>query len=106
MRVCDIPDDQADSHFRSQTNILRSTGKVDIDFIGRLETFNEDFTFVCRKIGIHATPPNQLMRSPRGGTRAEHYSSELAELVGARYQEDVVTFVYRFDDDATSTRPK
>lgn len=106
MRVCDIPDDQADSHFRSQTNILRSTGKVNMDFIGRLETFNEDFTFVCRKIGLHATPPGRLMRSSRGGTRAEHYSSELAELVGARYQEDIVTFVYRFDDDTTSTRPE
>ena len=40
-------------HFRPQSDyLLNSKGEMPLDFIGKFENIEQDFQFVCRKIGV------------------------------------------------------
>jgi hypothetical protein len=98
--VCRIPDEVANTHFRSQYVTVCDDGPkktVLADFVGRLETLDEDFRFVAERIGLTAN------LSHTGSTRSKHslsyrdfYDERLAQAVGERYHEDVGLFGYSF----------
>jgi chondroitin 4-sulfotransferase 11 len=88
-RVCEIPDENADMHIRSQTSILRAAGNVKMDFVGHLENFNEDFSVVCQKLSIPFRPLPRLMRTGKKPAGGVLYSQDLFEAVGHRYDADI-----------------
>ncbi len=98
--VCRIPDEVANTHFRSQYITVCDDGPkktVLADFVGRLETLDEDFQFVAERIGLRAN------LSHTGSSRSRHsicyrdfYDERLARVVGERYHEDVNLFGYSF----------
>lgn len=68
-----------------------------VDFIGRLESFDDDFARLCVQLGI---PPRRVERRRAGAPRPSYpsyYSRALADLVGDMYGDDVETFGYAFD---------
>lgn len=94
--VCGIPDEEADSHFRSQHCYIEDhRGHILVDFAGRFETLNSDFKFVADKLGIDSTLPH-LRRTSRIDFR-DYYTTRSRELVRKRYAVDIELFGYSFD---------
>lgn len=69
-----------------------------VDFVGKVENINHDFTHICKKIGV--TPPP--LRHVRSQNIAEHYSAfysdESRKIVEKVYAEDLALFGYGFED--------
>ena len=65
-----------------------------VDFVGRFERLNDDFTEVCRQIGVDAELPHLKSSSHRDFR--SYYDDETSALIGDRFQEDIITFGYDF----------
>ena len=82
--------------FMPQAEWLRGPdGRVIVDFIGRFERLQEDFSTVCDRIGRPDVRLPHLKRSDRPGYR-ELYDDESAAVVRRRFAEDLERFDYRF----------
>ena len=89
-------------HFRPQHSfICDATMRLRADFVGRMETIDRDFDYVCGRLGVSA----KLERTNRSDHRSytEYYTDELRERVAAVYADDIALFGYRFD--APPVRP-
>jgi len=65
-----------------------------VDFIGRMESFDDDWALVCRELGLPvAVPERRNQSTPRGVTR-DSASSELREIVERTYRPDYKIFGY------------
>ncbi len=98
--VASIPDDDADEHFRSQSDYVTSSpGRIAVDFVGRYETLNDDFAHVAHRIGL---PPDirlpRLQTAPRLN-HAHFYTAETRGIVATRYANDIELFEYQFRSD-------
>ena len=89
-----------------------------VDFLGRFETLQADFNFVCEHLGIAHTPVPHVNKSKlrrglvgflhkllSGGGRktiatplrnADYYDEECVEAVRRLYRRDIELFGYRF----------
>ena len=93
--VAAIPDDRAEKHFRSQTRFLYRAGKPLVDFVGRLERFDEDWAEVCRHTRLR--PVARAYNVTGAADRLpleEWYDAGLATLVEERYGEDFTLLGY------------
>lgn len=70
-------------------------GGLLVDFVGRYETLNEDFSHVCRRIGVSARLDRR--NTSRHGDYREYYDDELRALVAGAYRADIEFFGYEFD---------
>lgn len=83
----------ADAHIRLQTSLI----PVDeMDFIGRMENFEDDLLYVMDCLGLEHT------HIPRSNvTSHEHYSSYYTEktrkIIAEKYKRDIKTFGYTFE---------
>lgn len=65
-----------------------------VDHLGRMESFDDDFSAVCREIGLPWTSPERRNRSaPRGITR-DNASADLRSTVEEIYRLDYQVFGY------------
>lgn len=82
--------------FTPQVVFLRdSFGRIDMDFIGRFESLQQDFDTVAKKLGVHAQLPH-LNRSRSEDFRS-FYSDESRDRVAEVYARDILEFGYQFD---------
>lgn len=93
------PDPQRDGHWKSQTETLQRQF-IAYDFIGHVETFQQDFAQLLHRFDA----PAELLANldKRVNTTAQlplaaAYSKELADLVYEIYAEDFVAFGYMWD---------
>ena len=81
--------------YRTQTSqISDESGKCLVDFVGRVETIDEDFVEICRRIGIRSNLGHQNKSSHR--PYREYYSDETREIAAKIYAEDIAKFSYSF----------
>jgi hypothetical protein len=69
---------------------------TNVNFVMRYERLDEDFCEACRRIGIPFEPLAVRNKSERGPF-AQYYDPELADLVRARFKEDINHFGYEFN---------
>lgn len=97
-------------HLASQTKFLKGhySGNIDkfpyIDFIGRFENLQEDFNFICNKIGL---PLTKLMHINKSKPKILNFNSDLKydkvftekekEALKNRFEDDIKTFNYSFN---------
>jgi len=83
-------------HFRSQYEyIIDEHSEPIIDYIGRFETYQQDFNTVCDKIGIpRQQPPHMNITNHKHYT--EYYDDETREIVAKKYARDIEYFGYKF----------
>lgn len=100
--VHEIPDAEANPHFRSQYEVICGPGKdrpIMADFVGRYENLAQDFEVVSKKIGNgqRLSLPHLLpSKSREGRPYAEFYDDRLRRLVRERFREDIEIFDYSF----------
>lgn len=94
--VCEIPDENADSHFKSQHKFIATNDdKFCVDFIGRFEKIEEDFEYVARKISAPSLNLSYINKSDRQEYK-KYYKSQLVQKVYERYSRDLELFGYNF----------
>ena len=89
---------------RPQTDYVSDgNGKIIVDFIGRFENIDSDFSRLCKELNI---PYEKLGKA--NASKHLHYSyyytTELIELVGELYFSDCKTFGYRFERPSIASR--
>jgi len=93
-------------HWMSQCRLIRAfltQGRKirisEFDFIGRLETFEEDFKHVLNSIGapVNDIPWKHKQLAKSGKTHKDFYTNQkLIDDVGKYYEEDIDRFKYAF----------
>ena len=83
------------SEISQRSFLVDDKGNLDVDFVGRFEHLNADFSAICAKVGVKLTLPHA--NSSRRGDYRVYYTDELAELVGKRLSDDIAAFDYHFD---------
>ncbi|MDX1408960.1 MAG: sulfotransferase family 2 domain-containing protein, partial [Saprospiraceae bacterium] len=71
-------------------------GHCRVDFIGRFETLEEDFTEVCKQLGLPCTGLPHVNRSEEIRDYRRHYDEESRHLIGIYYEKDIEAFHYTF----------
>lgn len=82
---------------RPQTYWLKSfDGDIHLDFIGRFENLEEDFTKVCKYLDIpHISLPHRIKGSSEDYT--DYYDPESKRIISEVYQEEIDLFNYSFN---------
>jgi hypothetical protein len=93
-------------HMRNQIeHIVDLKGNIMMDFVGRVENLDEDFSYVCEKIGykdlnlphmnhVGYHSGEKLTTRPHYST---HYTPELIAMVAERSKADIDLFNYTFE---------
>jgi len=74
--------------------------KIELDFIGKYETLQDDFKFICQKLNL----PNTELPFKKGGFREKkHYSTyyddETKDVVKNFFKKDIELFGYNFNSE-------
>ena len=95
--VANIPDREAENHFRSQYWFLTDkNGRLRITYTGKYENFQNDFD----RLKTIAKWPQEcelphMMQSKRQDYR-QYYTPEIRDIVAERYAKDISLFDYHF----------
>jgi hypothetical protein len=77
--------------------LVDDSGKVKMDFIGRFEALPEDFSSICRQIGVQPAPVlPHIFNSHRKRHYSTFYDAESADWIRCRFAKDVNYFGYKF----------
>jgi hypothetical protein len=99
--ICDIPDEFAEAHFRSQYTFLTDqNGNILTDFIGYFEHLHADFEFISKKLGTNIELPH--IRQGKARSYTDYYTNKSVRLVERRYEQDIEMFGYRYSDNKIS----
>jgi hypothetical protein len=82
-------------HMRLQSHLIDLNA---IDFIGRFESFDDDFRFIADRIGITHHALEARNSSNNRKDYRDYYDTALQERVGAIYRKDIQIFGYSFDN--------
>lgn len=67
----------------------------DCDFIGRFENLQEDFNFICNKLGIKRNPLPFKNQTDHANYR-EYYDEKTLQVITQKYKRDIEYFDYKF----------
>lgn len=85
--------DECDRHLRSQSALIDLNM---IDYLGRMETFEEDAGYIFRRLGLPEKEMEKKNVSAGKENYREYYNDQLLELVAQVYRKDIQIFGYQF----------
>ncbi len=91
--VTQIPDKHCEGHFVPQHYLL---DLETLDFIGRLENFEQDFSYVKEQISLSDDIKPEKLNSTKHGPYQNYYDDELRKMVAKKYAQDLEIFNYDF----------
>jgi len=68
-----------------------------LDYIGRVETFEADYKYICNNIGIRAESIEQMNKTDRK-SYWNYYNKSTLDLVSKFYSKDIERFGYNFEE--------
>jgi len=94
-KISRIPDVLCDRHFKPQVYLVKQEA-VKIDFVGKFENSNEDYTVLRERFGLREL--NVINQSASYNLR-DLYTQKTLDLVATRYAEDIEQFGYKNEYD-------
>lgn len=92
--LLETPETMERLHFRPQhAFVTEEADDRPLDFVGRFETLERDFTEVCRRMGLDSPTLPRLNVSRRAGDGVD-FDDELREKVATHYERDIRIFGY------------
>jgi hypothetical protein len=91
--VCEIKDENSNSHFKSQYTFMVCRGKLIPNFIGKFENLYNDWQTI--RMFIPALPKLPHRMATKHRPYKHYYTKDLWEKVRRRYQHDIELFNYR-----------
>ncbi|MEZ4888878.1 MAG: sulfotransferase family 2 domain-containing protein [Chitinophagales bacterium] len=89
-------EDRAKANFAPQKDwLINENNEVDLDFIGRFETLEEDFQKICQIIGVNEKLKHHNQSIPVYNY-FDYYEKDLMDLVADFYKKDIEEFGYSF----------
>lgn len=82
------------SPVRSQLSFISDSEGPIVDFIGRFENLNEDFAYICGRIGIAKLKLGCYNKTEYAPYK-EHYTKETKEFVEENWGKDIEHFKYK-----------
>lgn len=83
------------SDLHIQLNFFKdASGTVAMDFIGKLEHMENDFSTICNTVGLSCKLP--FVNKTEHRNYKAHYNERSRKLVADHFMEDIDTFEYRF----------
>lgn len=76
--------------------ITNAEGNINVDFVGRHETFIQSFNDICDRLNLPHSLPEKVNTSKRSDYR-DYYTQALIDGVGELYNKDIELFNYTFD---------
>lgn len=84
-------------HFIPQFNfICDAEMNIKMDFVGRFETIDSDFSFIQGKIGLPLNELPKVNASRKKESYTSYYTEESRQIVADVYKEDIRLFNYYF----------
>jgi len=96
-KIKEVPVKMADKHFKSQHQLLYIESPK-IDFVGKLESFDTDFSNVCDKFNL--TRPHVSANKTTNATKEVQYNKKTFDLVAEHFAKDIEFFGYKEAADA------
>ena len=96
-RIADIPDAKANDHFRSLHTFLTCQGNSFVDYVEKLENFNEEWQPLKEKFGLDCPQTDKAdlrVSGPAVPFKALPYTVESAEIAINRYARDIELYGY------------
>jgi len=75
--------------------ILNRAGNIGVDFIGRLENYEEDWQKVCEKLNVGNISLPHLNKSLHE-EYWKYYNKKLIKIVAEKFEKDIKLFNYKF----------
>lgn len=117
LQTAEGKDDVADRHWISQYCFLQNKdGKLIVDFVGKYERLDEDWKYVCEKVGLPHQPlaqkgfisaeesnknPEEIEENSvtvRSNDYRRFFNEESHQIITERYKEDIKLFGYEFEE--------
>jgi len=91
--ITDLPKLRIDRHIDTQYSL--TAGFKGVDFIGRFESLEKDYTILCKKLNL---PVKELLHKNKTFEKSyvEFYDKETKDLVHDFYKKDIEILDYKF----------
>ena len=91
--VASMDIENCDAHFAAQSSLIDLT---EIDYLARMETFDEDVAQIFADIGIGDFEITSTNVNKKRRNYTEYYTEELRDKVGQIYKKDIQLFGYKY----------
>ncbi|MBC8297274.1 MAG: sulfotransferase family 2 domain-containing protein [Pelagibacterales bacterium] len=94
--IAEIPDRDAEQHFRSQHKFITYNKRCLANFVGKIENMEKDYQYVCDHAGIVAKLDKINSTIATTGGYRDFYNKKTIKIIRERYEEDILQFQYEF----------